>query len=154
MLKCALLKKSTPYPPHFCFLGPHPRHMEIPRLGVKLELQLPAYATATAMQHPSRVCDLPTAHSNTRSPTHWVRSGIKPALSWILLVGFASAVPQWELPKKAFLKLVTCRATGVALKSKKRKLHKRAENYLLNTTTVSEEKQAVIELINLNYLNI
>ena len=22
----------------FCFLGPHPRHMEVPRLGVELEL--------------------------------------------------------------------------------------------------------------------
>ena len=22
----------------FCFLGPHPKHMEVPRLGVKLEL--------------------------------------------------------------------------------------------------------------------
>ena len=32
--------------------------MEVPRLGVKLELQLPAYATATAMQDPSWVCDL------------------------------------------------------------------------------------------------
>ena len=31
------------------FLGPHPRHMvEVPRLGVQLELQLPAYTTATA----------------------------------------------------------------------------------------------------------
>ena len=29
-------------------LGPHPRHMEVPRLGVESELQLPAYATATA----------------------------------------------------------------------------------------------------------
>ena len=29
------------------FLGPHLRHMEVPRLGVKLELQLLAYATAT-----------------------------------------------------------------------------------------------------------
>ena len=29
--------------------------MEIPRLGVELELQLPAY-TATAMPNPSRVC--------------------------------------------------------------------------------------------------
>ena len=27
----------------FCFLGPHLWHMEIPRLGVDLELQLPAY---------------------------------------------------------------------------------------------------------------
>ena len=32
----------------FFFLGPHLWHMEVPRLGVKLELQLPAYTTATA----------------------------------------------------------------------------------------------------------
>ena len=30
------------------FLGPHPRYMEVPRLGVESELQLPAYTTATA----------------------------------------------------------------------------------------------------------
>ena len=38
-----------------CFLGPH---MEVPRLGVQSELQLPATATATATQEPSCVCDL------------------------------------------------------------------------------------------------
>ena len=32
--------------------------MEVPRLGVQSELQLPAYTTATAMQDPSHVCDL------------------------------------------------------------------------------------------------
>ena len=32
----------------FCFLGLHSQHMEVPRLGVELELQLPAYTTATA----------------------------------------------------------------------------------------------------------
>ena len=32
--------------------------MEIPRLGVELELQLLAYATATATQDLSHVCDL------------------------------------------------------------------------------------------------
>ena len=32
--------------------------MEVPRLGVELELQLPVYTTATAMQDPSHVCDL------------------------------------------------------------------------------------------------
>ena len=42
----------------FCFLGLHLWHMEIPRLGVELELQLPAYATDTATQDPSLVCDL------------------------------------------------------------------------------------------------
>ena len=26
-----------------CFLGPHPKHMEVPRLGTESELQLPAY---------------------------------------------------------------------------------------------------------------
>ena len=32
----------------FFFLGPHPWHMEGPRLGVQSELQLLAYARATA----------------------------------------------------------------------------------------------------------
>ena len=43
---------------HRCFLGPNPRHVEVPRLGVESELQLPAYATATAMPDPSRISDL------------------------------------------------------------------------------------------------
>ena len=34
----------------FVFLGLHLWHMEVPRLGVKLELQLPAYATATGSE--------------------------------------------------------------------------------------------------------
>ena len=42
----------------FVLLGLHPQHMGVPRLGVELELQLLAYATATAMPDPSRVCDL------------------------------------------------------------------------------------------------
>ena len=40
------------------FLVPHLQHMEVPRLGAELELQLPAYATATATQDPSHVCKL------------------------------------------------------------------------------------------------
>ena len=32
--------------------------MEVPRLWVKLELQLPAYATAIATPDPSHICDL------------------------------------------------------------------------------------------------
>ena len=42
----------------FVFLGPHPWHMEVPMLGIKSELQLPAYTTATTMPDLSRVCDL------------------------------------------------------------------------------------------------
>ena len=40
----------------FCFvffLGPHPQHMEVPRLGVESELWSLAYTTATAVQDPS-----------------------------------------------------------------------------------------------------
>ena len=40
------------------FLGLHSRHMEVPRLGVKSELQLLAYTTATAIQDLSCICKL------------------------------------------------------------------------------------------------
>ena len=40
------------------FLGPRPQHMEVPRLGVKLGLQLLAYTTAIATADPSQVCNL------------------------------------------------------------------------------------------------
>ena len=33
----------------FCFLGPHLQHMEVPRLGIESELQLPASTTATVL---------------------------------------------------------------------------------------------------------
>ena len=66
-------------------------HMEVPRLRVKLELQLPTYTTA---------------HGNTESSTR-VRSGIEPATSW-LLVRFVSTAPQRELhPALCFLTLCT-----------------------------------------------
>ena len=42
----------------FIFLGPYPRHMEVTRLGVQLEPQLPAYTTATATPDPSCICNL------------------------------------------------------------------------------------------------
>ena len=41
----------------FLLLGPHPWHMEVPRLGVELELQLLAYTTATALWDLSCICD-------------------------------------------------------------------------------------------------
>ena len=40
------------------FLGPHLWHVDVPRLGVCLELQLPAYAIATATPDPSHICCL------------------------------------------------------------------------------------------------
>ena len=42
----------------FAILGPHPWHMDVPRLGVYSELQPLAYARATATWDPSHVCNL------------------------------------------------------------------------------------------------
>ena len=62
--------------------------MEVPRLGVKLELQLCQIRGASA--------NYTTAHSNAGSFIHWARPGIEPTTLWFL-VRFVSAVPQWEL---------------------------------------------------------
>ena len=42
----------------FFFLQPHLQHREVPNLGVKWELQLPARSTAMATLDPSYLCDL------------------------------------------------------------------------------------------------
>ena len=50
----------------FFLLQPHPQHMEVPRLGVKLELLLPA----TATPDPAVSATYTTARGNTGSLTH------------------------------------------------------------------------------------
>jgi len=66
----------------FCFVGPYSWHVEVPRIGVQLELQLPAYITATATQDPSHICDLHHSSwpcwilnplSEARDRTSWIR---------------------------------------------------------------------------------
>ena len=52
----------------FWFLGLHPWHMEVPRLGLESELQLPACTIATAMQDPSRICHLHHSSQECRIP--------------------------------------------------------------------------------------
>ena len=47
-------------------LGPHTQHMEVPRLGIKSELQLLVYTTAAAMPDPTYT----PAQGNTGSSTH------------------------------------------------------------------------------------
>ena len=79
----------------FVFWGSHLWHMDVSRLGVELELQF--LATATAMPDPSHICDLHHSHSSAGSLTHWERSGIEPASLWIL-VGFLTAETQQEPP--------------------------------------------------------
>ena len=71
----------------FVFSGPHLRHMKVPRLGVQSELQLPAYARATAMPDPSHVCDLHHSSWQCRIPKplrkarDWTHNVMVP--SWI-----------------------------------------------------------------------
>ena len=65
---------------NFCLLGLHWRHMEVPRLGVKLELQLPAYTTATAMPDPSHICNL---HRSSWQPQ--ILNPLSEATNWILI---------------------------------------------------------------------
>ena len=57
-----------------CFIGLYPQHMEVPRLGVESELQLPAYTTATATQDLSFTCDL---HHSSRQ--HRILNPLKEA---------------------------------------------------------------------------
>ena len=63
--------------------------------------RLPAYTTATATWDPSHTCDLHQISQQCRSLTHWVRLGIEPTSSWIL-VGFITFEPQQGL--KSMLK--------------------------------------------------
>ena len=76
--------------------------MEVPRLGVESELKLLAYATATAMQDPSHICNL--YHSSRQhqilNPLSEARD--KTRTSWFL-VGFISTVPRRELLQPMFL---------------------------------------------------
>ena len=76
---------------------------------------MPGYTTATATQNVSfwaESATYTTAHGNARSLTHWVRPGIKPTSSCIL-VGFITVEPLWELPTQFsyLLRWEHCRST-------------------------------------------
>ena len=67
----------------FGFVGPHLRHMEVPRLRIESELQLPADTTATATPDLSCVCNLHHSSQQCRilNPLKEARDGT----SWILV---------------------------------------------------------------------
>ena len=67
--------------------------MEVPRLGVQLELQLPAYTTATATPDLSYACIL-----HYSSQQRWILNPLSEAKDQTVLVRFISTVPQQELP--------------------------------------------------------
>ena len=78
------------------FLGHHLWHTELPRIGVKLELQLLAYTTATATPDPSLVCKLHLSSQQCRilNPLSGLRDlhHVLMYTSWV-----HSTEPQWEL---------------------------------------------------------
>ena len=78
--------------------GPYPQHMEVPRLGVKSELQLLAYTTATATPDPSRICSLYHSSWQCRilNPLSEARDGT--CVLTDKLVRFVSTEPRRELP--------------------------------------------------------
>ena len=75
--------------------------MEVPRLGVKLELQLLAYAKATAMPGLNRICSL--HHSSWQ---HWILNPLSEARDRtrdLMVPGrIVSTVPQGELLGNCF----------------------------------------------------
>ena len=75
----------------FCFvlfLGPHLQLMEIAGLGVKPELQLQAYTTATTMPDLSCVCNL---HHNSQQ--HWILNPLSEARDGTRILMDTSWVP-------------------------------------------------------------
>ena len=67
--------------------------MEVLRLGVKLELQLPAYTPATGMADPNSICDLHHSSRQYRILNPLSEARDEPTSSWIL-VGFVTALPR------------------------------------------------------------
>ena len=65
----------------FFFLGPPPQHIEIPILWVESELQLQAYATATAAPDLSHVCNL--HHSFWQ---HQILNAVSEAMDWTCIL--------------------------------------------------------------------
>ena len=79
-------------------LGLCPWHMEVPRL--RGESNCSCWTSHSSQQRLFQASTI--AHSNARSLTHWVRPGIEPVSSW-MLVRFVSAEPQQELQDQTMM---------------------------------------------------
>ena len=67
-------------------MGLYLQHMEVPRLGIWNRAAAEAYTTATATTDLSHICDLQhSSWQRAKFLTHWVRPGIKPTSSRILV---------------------------------------------------------------------
>ena len=118
----------------FCFLGPLPWYMDVPMVGIQLELQVPSYTTVTVTSDPSHVWDYPIAEGQTRSLTHWVRPEMESASSWIL-VGYVTCWAMSGTPDTTDLKTVALRVPVVA-------------QLLMNMTSICENVGLIPDLKN------
>ena len=80
----------------FYFLGPHLWHMRFPGLGLNQSCSCRPTPQPWQYRIQAVSATYTTAHGNARSLPHWVRPGMEPTSSWIL-VRLVSAAPQWEL---------------------------------------------------------
>ena len=91
MVPSPILFRCTPWEViyiFFFFLRLRLWHMEVPRLGVRLQLQLLAYTIATDyIRSKPWLRPAPQVKTMPDPLTHWERPGIEPTSSWIL-VGF------------------------------------------------------------------
>ena len=101
-LLCSILKKFSHFSKVFFlffFLGLHLWHMEVPRLGVELQLQMLACAQPQRCWPWAAFETYTIAHSNAaRFLTHWARPGIESTSLWVL-VEFVSAAPHGNTGK-------------------------------------------------------
>ena len=83
------------------FLGLHPRHLKVPRLGVQSELQLLAYITATATRDLGCICDL-----HQSSQQCWILNPLSEARDQtcvLTLVRFTNSWATTGTPESYFL---------------------------------------------------
>ena len=73
--------------------------MEVPRLGIKSELQLQSMPQPQQCQICITSVTYTAAYGNAGSLTHWARPGIEPASSWTL-VGFLTHWAKMETHKR------------------------------------------------------
>ena len=113
-LFCAFFSKNQFSLSFFFFLGLHPRHMEVPRLGSNQSCS----CRPTPQPQPCRIrassATHTTVHSNTGSLSHGVRPGLEPTSSWILAT-FAAAAPLRERRIPHFGNLHLCHGALFAL---------------------------------------
>ena len=76
----------------FFFLGSNSQHREVPKLGIKLELQLPAYTIAAATPDLSCICDLDCSSRQCQ-----ILNPLSRARDWTHILRFITTEPQWKV---------------------------------------------------------